>query len=96
MHTITGLIQLMLSPTGDKHRHRGLSASGSMMLISIVTEFDRQHIIVNDLLRERYDRWFVEFKDVIFPKDYDDDLVHMDMKERLRRNSVMRKLQPVI
>ena len=57
-------------------------------------EFDRQRIIINDLLRERYDRWFVEFKDVIFPKDYDDDdLVHMDMKERLRRNSGMRKFQ---
>ena len=56
-------------------------------------EFDRQRISINDLLRERYDRWFVEFKDVIFPKDYDDDLVHMDMKERLRRNSGMRKFQ---
>ena len=56
-------------------------------------EFDRQRIIINDLLRERYDRWFVELKDVIFPKDYDDDLVHMDLKERLRRNSGMRKFQ---
>ena len=56
-------------------------------------DFDRQRIIINDLMRERYDRWFVEFKDVIFPKDYDDDLVHIDMKERLRRNSDMRKFQ---
>ena len=56
-------------------------------------EFDRQRIIINDLLRERYDRWFVEFKDVILTKDYDDDLVHMDMRERLRRNSGMRKFQ---
>ena len=43
MHITTGLIQLMLSPTGDKHRHRGLSASGSMMLISIVTKIHKSY-----------------------------------------------------
>ena len=56
-------------------------------------EFDRQRLIVNDLLKQRYDRHFVEFKDVVFPIDYDDDLVHMDMTERRRRNSGMRKFQ---
>ena len=44
-------------------------------------EFDRQREIINDLLRERYDWLFVEFKDVRFPKDYDKDLVHMDVIE---------------
>ena len=56
-------------------------------------EFDRQREIINDLLRERYDWLFVEFKDVRFPKDYDKDLVHMDSKERRHRNSGMRKFQ---
>ena len=55
--------------------------------------FDRQREIINDLLRERYDWLFVEFKDVRFPKDYDKDLVHMDSKERRHRNSGMRKFQ---
>ena len=56
-------------------------------------EFDRQRLIINELLKERYGRCFVEFKDVVYPTDYDDDLVHMDMTERRRRNSGMRKFQ---
>ena len=54
-------------------------------------EFDRHREVINYLLRERYSRLFVEFKEVVFLTDYDTDLVHMDTSERLRRNSGMRK-----
>ena len=57
----------------------------------IKREFDSHREVINHLLRERYGRLFVDFKDVVFQTDYDTDLVHMDMSERLRRNSGMRK-----
>ena len=54
-------------------------------------EFDRQRQIMNELLKERFQQYFVSFTDVRYPNDYDEDLVHLDTSERLRRNSGMRK-----
>ena len=54
-------------------------------------EFDRQRQIINELLKERFQQYFVSFTDVRYPNDYDEDLVHLDTSERLRRNSGMRK-----
>ena len=45
--------------------------------------------VINDMLRERYGRLFVELKVVGFPTDCDTDLVHTSV--RLRRNSGTRK-----
>ena len=56
-------------------------------------EFDDQRLIINDLLRQRYHRYYVQFTDVRYPTDYDSDLVHLDSTERHRRNSGMRKYQ---
>ena len=33
-------------------------------------EFDDQRLIINDLLRERYHRYYVQFSDVRYPTDY--------------------------
>ena len=56
-------------------------------------EFDDQTLIINDLLRERYNQYYVSFTDARYPTDYDTDLVHLDSTEQHPRNSGMRKYQ---
>ena len=54
-------------------------------------EFDKQRHEINELLKEKYDQYLVRFDEIVYPDDYDDDLVHLDASGGRRRSSGMGK-----
>lgn len=52
--------------------------------------FDKKRKKINSLLKSTFGHHFVVFKDISFPKDFDDDLVHLGTKTTQRSSGMTR------
>lgn len=52
--------------------------------------FDKKRKKINSLLKTSFGHHFVAFKDISFPKDFDDDLVHLGTKTTQRSSGMTR------